>query len=78
MEARKLKVYIYHGPKREMDTKKLATFDIVMTTYATVSNEFFPNARAKARGTPLKDIVWFRIVLDEGGGTKISIASDKC
>ncbi|KAF7534943.1 hypothetical protein G7054_g5773 [Neopestalotiopsis clavispora] len=59
------KYYIYHGPNRIKDARKLADFDLVITTYGSVSSEL----RARARGVkgthPLEDISWFRIVLDE-------------
>lgn len=66
VEAGILNVYLYHGPRRELDPRELAKFDIIMTTYQTVASEVFPKARAKNRESPLKDIMWFRVVLDEG------------
>ncbi|KAH8681388.1 SNF2 family DNA-dependent ATPase [Xylariales sp. PMI_506] len=57
--------YIYHGPNRIKDIKKLAEYDLVITTYGSVSSE----VRARHRGSkgphPLEDISWFRVVLDE-------------
>ncbi|ETS83325.1 hypothetical protein PFICI_05201 [Pestalotiopsis fici W106-1] len=59
------KYYIYHGPNRIKDARKLADFDLVITTYGSVSSEL----RARHRGVkgphPLEDISWFRIALDE-------------
>lgn len=57
--------YIYHGSNRIRDPKKLAEFDLVITTYGSVSTEL--NARHKGRPGPhpLEEIGWFRIVLDE-------------
>lgn len=57
--------YIYHGSNRIRDPKKLAEFDLVITTYGSVSTEL--NARVKGRPGPhpLEEIGWFRIVLDE-------------
>jgi len=57
--------HIYHGPNREKDASKLAKFDLVITTYGSVSSEL--NSRfKKKRGTyPLEEVAWFRIVLDE-------------
>ena len=55
-----LKVLKYHGRKREYTIAELLNFDIVLSTYATVASEF-------GRGSgPLYEIIWFRIVLDEG------------
>lgn len=35
-----IKVYMYHGAARNMDTRFLAEFDIVITSYSTLANEF--------------------------------------
>eukprot|EP01132_Coremiostelium_polycephalum_P000819 gene819-1025_t len=35
-----LNVYIYHGPGRNRDPNHLSTFDVVITTYTTLSAEF--------------------------------------
>ncbi|WOK95948.1 SWI/SNF-related matrix-associated actin-dependent regulator of chromatin [Canna indica] len=53
-----LKVYIYHG-ERTRDAKELLKNDIVMTTYSTMSAEFGDS------NSPMKEIEWFRIILDE-------------
>lgn len=60
-----LSYHIYHGPHRIKDSERLADYDLVITTYGSVSSEL--NARfANKRGPhPLEDIAWFRIVLDE-------------
>ncbi|CAM1511418.1 Fc.00g089310.m01.CDS01 [Cosmosporella sp. VM-42] len=60
-----LSYHIYHGSNRIKDPAKLATFDLVITTYGSVSNEL--SSRRKGRGGlyPLEQIGWFRIVLDE-------------
>lgn len=34
-----MKVYVFHGPKREKDPRMLARNDIVITTYNTISSE---------------------------------------
>ncbi|MCJ1256463.1 hypothetical protein MMC24_004284 [Lignoscripta atroalba] len=54
-----LSYYIYHG-SRTQDINELSKYDMVITTYSIVSNEF------KKRGTsPLFQTNFFRIVLDE-------------
>ncbi|CAJ2513775.1 Uu.00g018940.m01.CDS01 [Anthostomella pinea] len=65
IQPNKLSYYIYHGPNRIKDAKKLAQYDLVMTTYGSVGSEVA--ARSKGRGGPfpLEEIGWFRIVLDE-------------
>lgn len=98
-----LSVYIYHGPDRNTDVQKLADFDVVITTFATLGSEYSKQIKKdiqdeegsessdggieevdaegnalKARGkkrkrrriegdatSPLQQIEWFRVVLDE-------------
>ena len=50
---------LYHGPKRNATLKQLANADIVLTTFETVSSDFVASET-------LRNISWFRIVLDEG------------
>lgn len=50
----------YHGSDRESEIPKLLEFDLIFTTYATLTAEF-------CRGDSiLHQIKWFRLVLDEG------------
>lgn len=51
---------MYHGRGREVDPNALADWDLVLSTYHTVA------AEALQFQGPLNQIVWFRIVLDEG------------
>jgi len=57
--------HIYHGPNREKDAHKLAQFDLVITTYGSVSSELNSRLKKKRGIYPLEQIAWFRIVLDE-------------
>ena len=59
-------IVTYHGHGREGDAKALANSDIVLSTYHTISHE------ASDKESPLWQIKWFRIVLDEG---KLQITS---
>lgn len=59
-----LSYYIYHGSNRCNNVKDLSQFDMVITTYSVVSSEF--DKRSKKRpDSPLEQMNWFRIVLDE-------------
>lgn len=96
-----LSVYVYHGNNRTNDLAKLASYDVVITTFSTLGSEFSKQSRKEeqdeasssssdggieetdATGLPLKgkkrkrrkiegdatsplqQIEWFRVVLDE-------------
>lgn len=60
-----LTYHIYHGSNRIKDPAKLATFDLVITTYGSVSNELSSRNKGKEGHYPLEQIGWFRVVLDE-------------
>ncbi|CAA6657035.1 unnamed protein product [Spirodela intermedia] len=53
-----LKVYMYYG-ERTKDVAELMRYDIVLTTYTTLSTEFI------SPESPMKQMEWFRVVLDE-------------
>ncbi|XP_058107417.1 putative SWI/SNF-related matrix-associated actin-dependent regulator of chromatin subfamily A member 3-like 1 isoform X2 [Magnolia sinica] len=53
-----LKVYLYHG-ERTSDAKELRKFDIVLTTYSTLA------AEENWDESPIKEIEWWRVILDE-------------
>ncbi|GAB2221670.1 hypothetical protein Droror1_Dr00012855 [Drosera rotundifolia] len=50
-----LKVYMYYG-ERTQDPEELKKFDLVLTTYSTLASE---------TSSPVKEIDWWRIILDE-------------
>lgn len=56
----KLNVYLYYGAERNRDTKFLSAQDVVLTTYNVLSAD-------RAGGhSPLHEVSWLRVVLDEG------------
>ena len=60
-----LNYHIYHGSNRIKDPVELAKFDMVITTYGSVSNELSSRNKGKDGQYPLEQLGWFRIVLDE-------------
>ncbi|KAK9474748.1 SNF2 family N-terminal domain-containing protein [Dipodascopsis tothii] len=78
----RLAVYVYHGTaRRAVRFQDLAKYDVVITTYGTISREFKENQelaveRANPNGAPARapkgasvfyaaDAAWYRVVLDE-------------
>lgn len=55
-----LKFVKYHGSGRAQMNDHLRTANVVLTTYATVAAEL------DKRSSPIYEIKWYRIVLDEG------------
>jgi SWI/SNF-related matrix-associated actin-dependent regulator of chromatin subfamily A3 len=56
-----LSVHRYHLASKEKSLRKLLEYDVVMTTYATITAEFSDPDNCR-----LHQISWYRIVLDEG------------
>jgi len=68
-----LSIYQYHGSSRKKDPKFLADHDVVVTTYATLGTDFGSSAfRPHKSASPLHEIHWHRIVLDESHNVKNS------
>ncbi|KAK4204134.1 SNF2 family N-terminal domain-containing protein [Triangularia verruculosa] len=65
IEPGKLNYYIYHGANRIKDAMQLARYDLVITTYGSVTSELNARLKRKQGQYPLEEIAWFRIVLDE-------------
>lgn len=55
-----LKVLRWYGPGRVRDPKRLAEYDIVLTTYGIVAS-----SKEGSSSSPLIAVNWFRLVLDE-------------
>lgn len=62
-KASGLSVIIFHGPDRPKKYEELAEYDVVITTYATVSSEFHKSGSPSALYSP--EFRWWRIILDE-------------
>lgn len=67
VEKTNLKAYVYHGPKRERDPAKLARWDVVVTTYDTVSSDWSQQTTQEGtnevKGRSIFQVNWWRIVL---------------
>ncbi|KAG2462290.1 HLTF factor, partial [Polypterus senegalus] len=56
-----LNMYVYHGSERKRDPAFLSKQDVVLTTYNVITVDF-----TGANGSPLHQVNWLRVVLDEG------------
>lgn len=66
-----LKVTTYHGSTRKrMTSKDFQEYDVVITSYGTLSAEYMPRGQKEATKIPSREglysMNWARVVLDEG------------
>ena len=66
-----LRVLTYHGnAKKPMSSADFAAYDVVITTYGTLSAEYMPTGTKTMQEIPRKQglysVPWRRIILDEG------------
>lgn len=64
--APELKTLLFHGPKRTDDAEELLDYDVVVTSYETLRSE---NNKASS---PMFEVKWHRVVLDEAHTIKNS------
>lgn len=67
-ESHALKVCVHHGPQRTKSYKELAKYDIVITTYQTLSSEHAASEGSLKVGC--FGVHWYRIILDEAHSIK--------
>lgn len=65
IKPRTLSYYIYYGKARTTDPQTLSNYDIVFTSFQTVTQEW-KAAQNPSHSSPLHLINWFRLILDEG------------
>lgn len=61
----RLKTLVYHGPARAKYATDLASFDVVISTYGTLSSEHADSGKVGKGGSGLFSQRWYRIILDE-------------
>lgn len=62
-ESRGLRVCVYHGAGRSKFADDLKNYDVVITTYGTLSSEHGGSSKSTKGG--LFSVYWYRIILDE-------------
>ncbi|XP_068946346.1 transcription termination factor 2 [Petaurus breviceps papuanus] len=80
VSGNRLRIYLYHGSNREQHADVLSRYDIVITTYSLLAKEIptrkeegsipAKDACVKDSISPLFQIVWARIILDEAHNIK--------
>ncbi|KAG6005171.1 hypothetical protein E4U21_000363 [Claviceps maximensis] len=61
-----LKVLVHHGPQRTKDSKKLAQYDVVVTTFQILVSEFGNSGNAENDAkVGCFGLRWWRVILDE-------------
>lgn len=64
-KTHKLRVCLYHGANRAKTASSLDTYDVVITTYGTLTSESGTASSDKSKNSGLFSIHWYRIILDE-------------
>ena len=64
-KTHRLRVCLYHGANRAKTSTSLDDYDVVITTYGTLTSESGSAAADKAKKSGLFSVYWFRIILDE-------------
>ncbi|RFU23988.1 hypothetical protein B7463_g12351, partial [Scytalidium lignicola] len=64
LQPGKLKCYIYHGQNKK-STEFLAQYDVVITTYHTVSAIWRKHTRQPGNEKSIFSLTWHRVILDE-------------
>jgi SNF2 family DNA or RNA helicase len=66
LASHRLRVCVYHGPGRTKYATRLNDYDVVITTYGTLSSEHASSGTsANGKRTGCFGVHWYRIVLDE-------------
>ena len=61
-----LRYHTYYGKNRNRTQLELEQLDLVITTYSVVSKEFQKGLLSQDGPGQLHNVIWHRVVLDEG------------
>jgi SNF2 family DNA or RNA helicase len=64
-KTRGLRVCVYHGTNRAKTARSLDDYDVVVTTYGTLTSESATAASDKSKKSGIFAVHWYRIILDE-------------
>lgn len=64
-KTHRMSVCVYHGANRAKTAKSLADYDVVITTYGTLTSEFGSAEADKVKKSGIFYLHWYRIILDE-------------
>lgn len=64
-KSHKLRVCVYHGTNRAKTARSLDDYDVVITTYGTLTSESATAASEKSKKNGIFAVHWYRIILDE-------------
>ncbi|CAK96995.1 uncharacterized protein An11g06990 [Aspergillus niger] len=62
--SHRMRVLVYHGNARAKGTDKLEDYDVVITTYGTLTSEHGAKDKNNKK-SPIFSVYWYRIILDE-------------
>ncbi|KAL4942818.1 SNF2 family N-terminal domain-containing protein [Aspergillus oleicola] len=62
--SRRLRVFVYHGTARTKSTDRLDDYDVVITTYGTLTSEHTAISKNDKK-SGVFSVHWYRIILDE-------------
>lgn len=77
--SHKLSVYTYHGYRKRVEFSRLRTYDIVLTTFGTLTSEMKQKEKVESSEDPKRDstkskdnlallgrdCAWYRVIIDE-------------
>ena len=66
----KLKVLVHHGPSRTKRSEDLKKYDVVITTYQTLTSEHETSPKNEGPKLGVMGVHWYRVILDEAHSIK--------